>query len=208
MFSVKKTFIFSFILILAVLSLLGFTYTKFRKDKIAGARENNSNGLYPPWQIEQKVGELDLARKMSAGETSFDSAQIEANGVERGIIMSSKSFTHSARLADVTGGAARGIVKAGFTLGRYSLSADFANLLAPANGDFYEGWLVQREPFAFISTGRVDRIGGTFTNLYVSNNNLLEYNLYVLTLEPSDNDPAPNTHVLEGLLMEINENKY
>ncbi|MBU0531502.1 hypothetical protein KJ910_03350 [Patescibacteria group bacterium] len=66
---------------------------------------------------------------------------------------------------------------------------------------FYEGWLVSRNPFTFFSTGEMTtnsdgeyvlewtgQVGEAYSN----------YNEVVITIEPRDDDPAPADHILEG----------
>lgn len=82
--------------------------------------------------------------------------------------------------------------------GDYSLTATFENLPDPKNTDFYEGWLVSSNPVAVISTGRAVKENGKYVNRFASSNDVSFYTMYVLTLEPDDNDPASAYHILEG----------
>lgn len=90
--------------------------------------------------------------------------------------------------------------KAGFTSNVYSLAVVFENLPEPQNWDFYEGWVVQKEPFNFISTWRIEYKNGMQVNIFTSNKDYTNHDLYILTLEPDDGDPAPADHILEWVL--------
>lgn len=149
--------------------------------------------------VNQDIGDIEIANKMKGVKPTEDTTQIEVKGVNMGIMMMDK-YELKASLSDVTGGDATGIANSMFKNGKYSLYASFANLDDPKNDDFYEGWLVRKEPFDFISTGKVEKLGGIYTNIYSSQKDLSKYNLYVLTLEPNDGDPAPAKHIVEGIL--------
>ena len=149
----------------------------------------------------QIIGDKVMAQKMRETEISQDIEKRDVLGIQRGIMMSESIFTHKASLADVSGGKATGIAMSGYNDGAYTLSASFAGLIEPQNGDYYEGWIVKQEPFEFLSTGRVEKLGGVYSNLYKSQTDLMEYSFYVLTIEPNDMDPAPGVHILEGNLI-------
>ncbi len=97
-----------------------------------------------------------------------------------------------------TNGQATGVAKADFTDGKYMMMATFTNLPDPVGDDFYEGWIVQKSPFKFISSGKVEKIDGVYTNIYSSGDDLTSYFKYVLTIEPNDGDPAPADHIVDG----------
>lgn len=82
--------------------------------------------------------------------------------------------------------------------GNYSLNATFENLPDPKGTDFYEGWLVSSNPVAVISTGRAIKEDGRYVNRFETTKDASFYTMYVLTLEPDDNDPASAYHILEG----------
>ena len=64
--------------------------------------------------------------------------------------------------------------------------------------NFYEGRLVRKSPFNFISTGPLTMKDGMYVNERMSDTDYADHNHYVLTLEPNDNDPAPAEHIFEG----------
>lgn len=121
--------------------------------------------------------------------------------------MMTDSASYSSKLTDVTRGAILGVdtqrnssgsVMVSDSPGNYSLVATFENLPDPKNTDFYEGWLVSSNPVAVISTGRAIKENGVYVNRFETSENVSFYNMYVLTLEPDDNDPASAYHILEG----------
>lgn len=92
---------------------------------------------------------------------------------------------------------------AGYRDGKYILQADFQKLGDPQGTDFYEGWVVRKSPFAFISTGKLEKINGEYTNNFTSSIDYTDYDFYVLTLEPDDGNPAPADHIVEGDVQEL-----
>lgn len=107
-------------------------------------------------------------------------------------------YTRMADLVDVSGGSATGTAKLGTNgEGEHILMVDFDNLPELEEGFFYEGWLVDKDPFSFITTGATEVVDGQVVNLYSSNASLDQYDRYVLTLEPDDGDPAPAEHIVE-----------
>lgn len=115
--------------------------------------------------------------------------------------------SYSSKLTDVTRGSILGVdtqrnssgsVMVSDSPGNYSLVATFENLPDPKNTDFYEGWLVSSNPVKAISTGRAVKENGVYVNRFETSEDVSFYNMYVLTLEPDDNDPASAYHILEG----------
>lgn len=188
------------LLILAVITVISVVFVillfKSRGNRSEDKLDNSSYGNF-----KQILGDEALAQKMRETEISIDDEKRDVVGVQRGVMMVEAVYTHTAILSDVSGGKGTGIAKAGFADETYNLSVSFANLVEPENGDFYEGWLVRHEPFNFISTGKVQKLGGVYSNLYKSENNLLDYNFYVLTIEHNDGDASPGVHILEGELI-------
>lgn len=113
---------------------------------------------------------------------------------------SEMTFSYQGKLEDVSGGSASGTSQANFSEGKYDLLAEFKNLPDPEGTDFYEGWVVRKDPFAFISTGKAREENGTYSNIFSSDQDYTEYDFYVLTIEPDDGDPAPAGHILEGTM--------
>ena len=73
-----------------------------------------------------------------------------------------------------------------------------ANIDDPADGKFYEGWLVTGT--SFFSTGELIKEGNAFTLKYTSSEDQSAFNEVVITEETSANglDGVPEDHVLEG----------
>lgn len=78
------------------------------------------------------------------------------------------------------------------------LYVSFEGLPATWSDNFYEGRLVRKSPFHFISTGPLTMKDDMYVNEWMSTDNFADHNHYVLTLEPNDNDPAPAEHIFEG----------
>jgi len=109
-------------------------------------------------------------------------------------------FPRTGALSDVAGGTASGSVGVDVITGVYHLYATFANLPEPAEGFFYEGWVVRTNPMSAVSTGALVKPAGKYVNAYLSRTDLSDHASYVVTLEPNDNDPAPGEHILEGAI--------
>ena len=122
----------------------------------------------------------------------------------------SPEYQFSGKLRDVTmgqvirgldtNGQATGDAKAKFEDGTYSLIATISDAPDPQNDDFYEGWIVRKQPFKFISTGKLDKDGDTYVNNYSSDEDLTDFDMYVLTIEPNNENPAPAEHIVEGVM--------
>ena len=142
---------------------------------------------------------VNVKEAMRENAPSNDAMVMEVSDSERQMMMSEDmTYMYRGNLKDVSGGDATGLAQATFENGEYRLLATFENLPALNQDFFYEGWVVRKAPFHFVSTGRVDRINGVFTNVYGSKEDLTDHSSYVLTLEPNDGDPAPAEHIVEG----------
>jgi len=104
-------------------------------------------------------------------------------------------------LSDVSGGSGTG--KA-FVL-RKDGKLDFTvsvSLPDPANGSFYEGWLVEKgsSPVQLIDTGMLTKQkDGTYEVSYEANHTYDGYNFVVITWEQGKVNPSnPGKHILEG----------
>jgi hypothetical protein len=104
-------------------------------------------------------------------------------------------------LKDVSGGNSNGYAVA-YSGESYTLLAGFENLPNPEGSDFYEGWVVRKQPLSVISTGKAVKVkAGEYQNSFITQEDYGDHLLYVLTLEPDDGDPAPATHILEGTVI-------
>jgi len=124
------------------------------------------------------------------------------------LMIAGVSAAYEKNIVDVTSGEeirgittsadAAGYAKAMYAEGEYILHAELEGLTDPIWDDFYEGWVVRQSPFAFISTGELEKKDGKYTNHYTSSIDYTDYDFYVLTLEPNDGNDAPADHILEG----------
>jgi hypothetical protein len=125
--------------------------------------------------------------------------------------MMAMAFEYSGQLDDVTGGDTvrgistggngSGVAQANYKDGAYDLLVTFKNIPDPEGTDFYEGWIVRRgDNFSVISTGKVEKVDGVYTNAYSSGEDLTDHDFYVLTIEPDDGNPAPADHIVEGVM--------
>ncbi len=76
-----------------------------------------------------------------------------------------------------------------------------ADLEAPAEGKFYEGWLVKSSPsLEFFSTGKMELVDGEYVLEYNSDEDKSSFNEVVITEETEADglDGKPEAHVLEG----------
>ena len=76
-----------------------------------------------------------------------------------------------------------------------------ADIGAPAEGKFYEGWLVKSSPsLEFFSTGRMELADDMYYLEYTADEDKSDFNEVVITEETEADglDGAPETHVLEG----------
>ncbi|MBI5370184.1 anti-sigma factor [Candidatus Uhrbacteria bacterium] len=107
----------------------------------------------------------------------------------------------SAALADVTGGGSFGLAFMTREDGSSIVVAKMGNLPTAPEGAHYEGWLVHRgDTLRAVDTGGVTVQGDQVINAFQSAEDLSDFNFYLLTLEASDNNATPGTHVLEGIL--------
>lgn len=143
--------------------------------------------------------------------TTTEVEQMEANGftddnldafIEETKSMGPGPFDFNAELTDVSGGYATGNAGAYFDEG-YVLFAQFEGLPHPEEGFFYEGWVVRNSPLSVLSTGVAVRSLGDYHNNFSSDEDLLDHDFYVLTIEPDDGDPAPAAHILEGTMTSL-----
>jgi len=172
------------------------------------------------WTMYQQIANQDetavpetIEERMMKEEPSEDDGMREFDA-KIILEMTEKTFTHHGQLFDVTGseiihsietrGAASGEARASFEEGSYALVASFKDLPEPNRRYFYEGWIVRRGgDLDVISTGKATLEESGFVNIYRSSEDLTDHDLYVLTLEPRDGDPAPDRHILEGTLERI-----
>ncbi len=167
-------------------------FTSYQQSK------TSSNETLP----DPSVSTMMMEERMAKDTAELDSSESQSDLFE---------YTHRGQLLDVTSGETiRGITTNGQASGEAALGfndtfmmrATFADLPDPQSDDFYEGWLVRRDPFHFISTGVVEKIDDRYVDTYTSSTDFSDHDFYVLTLEPNDGDPAPADHIVEGALVQ------
>lgn len=125
------------------------------------------------------------------------------------------TYSHRGDLPDVEAGVVNGVdnaivstgtASAGFEDGEYRLDVTFSNLPDPTSVNFYEGWIVNTLTGDFLSTGELTlEAEGEYSNSFTSTIDYIAsgHLRYVLTLEPNDNDPAPDVHIVEGDMLPL-----
>ncbi|MDP3971085.1 MAG: anti-sigma factor [bacterium] len=116
---------------------------------------------------------------------------------------STTEYQYKAELEDITRGDSSGVVQARLEDGVYQLYATFEDLPVPADGFFYEGWIVRNNPLDVISTGGLLDDAGVEENVFQLEQDLTDHDFYILTIESDDGDPAPADHVLEGTMLAL-----
>lgn len=113
-------------------------------------------------------------------------------------------FQYSGTLDNVIGTDSSGTVLLGYNDGKFNLEAEFENLPEPGENFFYEGWLVKNSPPSLITTGPLEKNEKGDVNIYSSDEDYTNFDIYVLTIEPTDDgedgkpNPLPAKHILEG----------
>lgn len=186
-----------FVGIFAVTLLLGAGCAKETPSEQVEVAANDS-GEYAIAPSEQAEAEKELQEKMK-GAPVKDSQMVELKSK----IVQGVDFQISGDLKDVSGGSSTGVAMTAFKYGNYMMHAKFKDLPPLEDGYFYEGWVVRKKPFNFISTGEIVDVRGELVNTYMSEDNWMDHDFYVLTLEPDDGDPAPAAHILEGVMTPI-----
>jgi len=83
-----------------------------------------------------------------------------------------------------------------------------SHLPNPAEGYYYEGWLLRESPFDFFSTGSmVKNADGTYALVWegTRKKDYIDYARVIITLETNDGNTGPSTsHVLEGDFVSAN----
>lgn len=189
------------ILFLIVVFFVGvFIFKIINKEKSNTKEAEADKNLFNIYDVfNQAASNSEIAKQMAEGIAILDNTKQEVKGVERGVMMGG-NYTYEGKLTDVAGGTTAGLAKADWQNNEYNFYSSFAGLKEPINGDYYEGWLVRKEPFGFVNTGKLEKVGGEYSNFYKTNMNLLGFNLYVVTMEKNDGNSAPAKHILEGVL--------
>ena len=192
--------------IIFVLVAAGFYFYINSEEEVDQAQQNDV--------ISDSEGssEEDMKTRGEMNEESEDNKEEDKTKEE--VSVEEMIYQFRGELFDVTDGAtvtgvntgnkATGEAQANFEDGEYSLKATFKDLPDPQGTDFYEGWVVRKGlSFSVISTGRAEKVDGEYQNIYKSQEDLLDHDFYVLTIEPDDGDPEPAEHILEGTMKSI-----
>jgi hypothetical protein len=100
-------------------------------------------------------------------------------------------------LTAVEGYAGMGTAIRAFEDGKFYLKLQASGLSMLEKGYFYEGWL--SKDGEVLSTGRMEvSADGSGVLYYTASQDRTAYHKVVITLEPEDGNPAPDTHILEG----------
>jgi len=149
------------------------------------SRKKKTETLEPEIVLEQsKMIEEQLQLPLS----EFEKQEIEDVFAREGVEMTA--------LQDVAEGQATGTAWRHFDGEKFYHKIQVVDLPALEKGFFYEGWLVSDE--GFFSTGRVPVVNGEGSLYFKTDEDRLEFQGVVVTLEPEDGDEAPAEHVLEG----------
>jgi hypothetical protein len=108
----------------------------------------------------------------------------------------------SGALADVTAGKSYGLANLKTDGSVFTVTASVGGLPETSGEYFYEGWIVKRgSSMDVLSTGKLTKSDEVnWINVYQTTKDISEFDFYVVTLEPLDDDPAPAEHILEGIL--------
>lgn len=120
--------------------------------------------------------ESDQPEQSEDNEGNYEEINLEAVGGQSG-----------------EGGAIRSVGDPTFTHELYAKTTD------PADGKFYEGWLVTGD--SIVSTGKLEKDAeGTWRLTYTTSDDLSNHNTVVVTEETEANglDGKPEKHILEG----------
>jgi hypothetical protein len=114
------------------------------------------------------------------------------------IIISKQHIEEYVKLEDVADTSGSGEATRLYKDGQFTLRAS-AELPIPQDNYFYEGWLVRSDPLDFISAGKMTlETDGKYYLSFVVNNDYMDYNKVVITLEPDDDNFSPAAHIIEG----------
>lgn len=180
-----------------VVALLVGVYIGYATEK-----QRATSNLEATKMIMQK--EIDDA-KMMANNAPAVSTQDAAMKKNQDIMMMAQQDTTSKKgdLKDVSGGTASGKAFVLRKEGKLYFTAS-ADLPDPANGSFYEGWLVKKgsSPVRLTDTGKFDKQSdGSYEDSYSSENLYDGYDFVVVTWEQGQVNPQnPGKHILEGMV--------
>ena len=121
----------------------------------------------------------------------------DSDNMESGEVVPTDVIEQEATLESVGTYTGSGIAKSTYVDGKFVHTVD-ADIGDPAEGKFYEGWLVGG--FGFVSTGKMVKEGNQYVLQFESQEDMSSYKKVVITEETEANglDNNPEAHVLEG----------
>ena len=133
------------------------------------------------------------------GESVITDEKSESMTDEKSDVMADKTDIESAALNAVGDYSGSGTATRQYDGSRF-IHTVTANIGAPAEGKFYEGWLVRKIPFSIVSTGKLNKNGNAYILTFSSADDLNNHPGVVITEETESMglDGKPEAHVLEG----------
>ncbi len=121
----------------------------------------------------------------------------DSDNMESGEVVPTDVIEQEATLEAVGTYTGSGIAKSTYVDGKFVHTVD-ADIGDPAEGKFYEGWLVGG--FGFVSTGKMVKEGNQYVLQFESQEDMSSYGKVVITEETLADglDNNPEAHVLEG----------
>jgi len=129
------------------------------------------------WVSQKEAPAPEEGSQVEIGGQNIESAELTAVGDYEGVGVAARTWDG--------------------TTFAHSINADID---APAEGTFYEGWLVRPNPFEIVSTGKLTPNVVGYGLSFTIDRDMREYTNVVLTEETEANglDGVPEAHVLEG----------
>lgn len=197
--------------IAAILIFLGLYMMITGYQKVATHMEQGKN---QPFVTNFKHADKVIAAKMKTTKPTIDktSVTVDQKVFEKIYLTNYKRLSELSDVTigkdmdgHITEGKTKAVVKTDYdnTLKQFKLYGTFTQMPKLREGFYYEGWLIRKEPFSMISTGKVILIDEEMTIVYVSETDLSDYDFFVLTLEHNDNDPQPEIQILEGEFKQV-----
>ena len=107
----------------------------------------------------------------------------------------------SGALADVTAGSSYGLSNIKTDGNVFTVTASLGGLPETSDKYFYEAWVVKRgSDMEVLSIGKLEKNENDWISVYQTTKSLSEYDFFVITLEPDDEDQSPAEHILEGII--------
>ncbi len=186
---------------LALIVLIGIGCSKDVGQKEGTTPELNRAAIL----LEAKKNKLimddaEMAQMADPSVLETDGSLIKIKD-EKKFLPFSTQTGRSGALADVTEGKSYGLSNIKTDGNIFTVTATAGGLPVLNDKYFYEGWVVKRgSEMEVLSTGKLIKTETDWINVYQTTKNLSEFDFYVVTLEPGDDDPTPAEHILEGVI--------